>query len=452
MRLAKTFLLIAAMAGAALQARDASACGGCFVSETEVTQVTGHKMILSISQAATTLYDQITYDGNPSSFAWILPIKGVATVGLSSDALFQTLVNDTQVTIVAPPLNCNFGGCNSPSAGFAGGGEGGASTTTATGGVTVIAQQTVGPYQTVQLQSTDPTALTNWLSTNGYNIPADIQPIIAAYVNESFDFLALKLVPGQGVSSMRPVRVTTSGATPTLPLRMVAAGTGAITPINLWILGEGRYETTNLPNFQITADQLTWDWDTQESNYDSLKAAGFASTNNTGWLVDYAQQFSMYNVVDQLQYSVMYDPANSGYADASGNNALQNFNDDMAALFGDIPPQSVWLTRLEGQLSRAALTADLQVGASADQSYIQSYYYLTKSIGTPPACPVNNCGTGAGSSGNPSPGFGTFGNGGGPVAQGGTCAMGHGGDDGTILGSLGAVAALALARRRRWRR
>src|SRR6185312_9583347 len=240
--------------------------------------------------------------------------------------------------------NCNSG-CNAPTAGFAsGGGEGGAVTDTGTTGVTVIAQQTVGPYATVQLQSTDPAALSNWLSQNGYNIPSEIQPIISAYVQESFDFLALKLVPGQGVSAMRPVRVTTTGASPTLPLRMVAAGTGAITPINLWILGEGRYETTNLPNFQITTDQLVWDWNTQESNYDSLKAAGFASTHNTGWLIDYAQPFSMYSLTDQLQYSVQDDPANSGYADASGQNAVQNFNDDMAALFGDIPPQSAWLT------------------------------------------------------------------------------------------------------------
>ena len=53
-----------------------------------------------------------------------------------------------------------------------------------------------------------------------------ILPVIDAYVAEGFNFLALKLVPGQGVDSMRPVRVTTPGAAATLPLRMVAAGTG----------------------------------------------------------------------------------------------------------------------------------------------------------------------------------------------------------------------------------
>ena len=43
---------------------------------------------------------------------------------------------------------------------------------------------------------------------------------IDAYVAEGSDFLVMKLVPGQGVDSMRPVRVTSPGAGLTLPLRM----------------------------------------------------------------------------------------------------------------------------------------------------------------------------------------------------------------------------------------
>src|SRR5579862_8543967 len=80
-------------------ARDSSACGGCFVGETENTQVTGHRMIFSISTTETTLWDQISYSGNPASFSWVLPIRGQVTVGLSSDALFEELENDTQVTV-----------------------------------------------------------------------------------------------------------------------------------------------------------------------------------------------------------------------------------------------------------------------------------------------------------------------------------------------------------------
>src|SRR5262245_52998088 len=62
---------------AATFAPDAAACGGCFVPPLESTLVTGHRMILSISQQETTLWDQIEYTGEPTSFAWVLPIKGI---------------------------------------------------------------------------------------------------------------------------------------------------------------------------------------------------------------------------------------------------------------------------------------------------------------------------------------------------------------------------------------
>ena len=117
-----------------------------------------------------------------------------------------------------------------------------------TGGVTIIAEAVVGPFKTVQLAANDPLALKNWFMENSYNIPADVQPVIDAYLAEGFGFLALKLVPGQGVDSMRPVRVTAPGASPSLPLRMVAAGTGTTTPIELWVFGEGRYEPSNFPS------------------------------------------------------------------------------------------------------------------------------------------------------------------------------------------------------------
>src|SRR5262245_45666116 len=68
-----------------LHATDADACGGCLINQQESTQVTGHRMVLSISNDRTTLWDQITYSGDPTSFAWVLPIKGTVEIGLSSD-------------------------------------------------------------------------------------------------------------------------------------------------------------------------------------------------------------------------------------------------------------------------------------------------------------------------------------------------------------------------------
>jgi MYXO-CTERM domain-containing protein len=459
MRNAKAWLLTVALATvAAAQARDASACGGCFIAQSESTVVTGHKMILSVSQQQTTLYDQIVYSGDPSSFAWILPVKGVADVGLSSDALFQALDQATTTTINSPQLTCPPPpDCGFDNGGpFAGGGGAGGSSS-----VTVVAQNTVGPYETVQLNSADPSALGAWLAQHGYNIPSDIQPVIDAYVGEGFDFLALKLVPGQGVSAMRPVRISTPGASAVLPLRMVAAGTGAITPITLWVMAEGRYDAVNLPSFTIDPNELVWDWDTQSSNYTQVKQAAFAATQNKGWLVQAGEPFSKYILSGQLNDVAMYDPQSSGYGDAMGNGAMQEVADDLEALFGTIPDASLWVTRLNGELSRAALGADLQLGAASDQTQVNRYFNLTNSIGTPPPCPeFPPCSEGAGGFGEGGAG-GSIGAGwgfwwqedtGGASATGGGnsggCATGNGGSA-PMLGGLALLAALAFARRRR---
>src|SRR5262245_53565191 len=70
----------------------ASACGGCFHGmDMRSTQVTGHRMIFSVSPMSTTLWDQITYVGAPEEFAWVLPTKGLVDVGLSADGMFVGL-------------------------------------------------------------------------------------------------------------------------------------------------------------------------------------------------------------------------------------------------------------------------------------------------------------------------------------------------------------------------
>jgi hypothetical protein len=112
-------LTLPLLAAPAFYATDADACGGCLINQEESTQVTSHRMILSISNDRTTLWDQITYSGDPSSFAWVLPIKGTVDVGLSSDGMFSALEQATQVSIRSPSINCLPSGCQggAPNAG-----------------------------------------------------------------------------------------------------------------------------------------------------------------------------------------------------------------------------------------------------------------------------------------------------------------------------------------------
>jgi len=436
-------------------ASDADACGGCLINQQESTQVTSHRMALSISNEQTTLWDQISYDGDPTSFAWVLPIKGTVEVGLSSDALFNALDQSTQVYISSPSINCLPSNCQGgpPNAGGGSSGAGGFD-----GGVVVIAEEAVGPYQTVQLQSSDPKALETWLLSNGYNIPPDIAPVIDAYVKESFNFLALKLQPGQGVKSMRPVRVTSPGATPVLPLRMVAAGTGATTPITLWVIGEGRYEPTNFPSFEIKASDLVWNWDTQSSNYKDLRQKSFEASSGKAWLVEAAEQFSRYSLESSILWTAEYDPDNSGYgsSDPMGPTALQEATDDLGVLFDTVSESSMWVTRIYGELSRAALATDLNLGAAAKQESVARFLQATNAVGTAPACPPppDWCtdpgdGSGNGTDIDTNPWDNHFGGGNGTVSQSSSCAFGGASSMPTALLLLGGAGALSLARRRR---
>lgn len=467
------FVLLAAVGVAAActfsTTHEARACGGCFTNPSQVQNgdvVTDERMIFRVTPQASTLYDEIEYSGNPQSFAWVLPIHGTVTVGLSSDIVFSAMDAVTVPTIISPtPPQCGSCSCATGAENAASGSGGGSSSGGGAPPVTVLSQQTVGPYATVQLQSSDPNALNDWLTSNGYAIPSNVAPVLAAYVSEGFDFLALKLSPGQGVAAMRPVRVTTPGAGLTLPLRMIAAGTGATVGLTLWIVADGRYAPQNFPTFTISGSDLVWDWSTQESNYTTVRAQKEAALNNAAWQIESALQLSPY----QIESPILNDEASQDYlpvpgaddagADdagiGEGETADQVRQDDLATLFPGGDQSEVFVTRIRGDLSHAALANDLVVEASADQSILSNQYFVTQSINAP-ACPAvpNPCppcayGNGGSSSGGI---FGDVGSGTSGTSGGSGCSTtpeDRGGANGGIILAGLVVAAIALNRGRR---
>jgi len=271
-----------ALAAIPLSETYARACGGCFLPPTEVTVVSGHRMVFSISQSRTILWDQFSYSGDPSEFAWVLPVHAASVkLELAHDEFISALDSYTTPTIIGPPNNGggSFGcGAANYAAGAADGGT----------GVHVISQEVVGPYEVATLAATDPQALENWLAGHGYTIPPSIQPTVAAYVKDGFDFIALRLLPGKGVSAMQPVRVVSNGADPTLPLRMVAAGVGSDVSIVLYVISEGRYEAANFDNVKVDLTKLQWNKSTAKSNFDDLTQQALTQNDGRNWVLDFA--------------------------------------------------------------------------------------------------------------------------------------------------------------------
>jgi hypothetical protein len=397
-----------ASAVALIGERDARACGGCFHPPTQtVTDITDERMLLSASTSQSTLYDQIRYSGNPTSFAWVLPIHGTVDVGLSADVLFDSIDVITETKIVAPrstcapPPNCFFGPAST----------GGAFAADASAGVpvvTVTKQENVGPYATVQLHSTDPTALETWLAQNGYVVTAEEKPVIAQYLTEGFDFLAMKLLPNQGVQAMRPVRVTTKGGSLSLPLRMASVGTGVSVGITIWVVSDGRYEPQNFPFFHINDSQLVWDWKTSSSNYTTLRAQQEAASGGKGWEIESSltlnEQLITNVILSGGQYFAGFGPFGGtaavsdptldylpvGSADAGADAGYQSAEEvrtaDIAALFAGIPAPNVRVTRIRSNILHTAMTKDLVLQASADQSEVSNVRNVTQSVNL--VCPT----------------------------------------------------------------
>lgn len=432
-KLFASLVALSALGAATLLSDSADACGGCFVPPSENTVVTGHRMVLSISKTQAVLWDQIQYSGDPSEFSWVLPVKKGAFVEVANDAFFDVLETGTVTTVQAPPEGCappNGGGgigCGAQDFASSARDEGGGYN----GGVQVLHEGTVGPYDTVTLSAENPNALTEWLEDNGYDLPDDIKPTVDAYVEEGFDFIALKLQPNQGTSAMKPVRVITPGSGFTLPLRMVAAGVGDSVDIVLYVIGEGRYEAAGFGNTTVKPELVTWDFKVDRSDYAEQRLSLLEADGGKNWLTSYARKnailgqvsdplnggFVGYNIGDDFQFA---DTIASAYIlqgfengevegvtseqtcldklqNAQGSGVVTNLCvegdcapagpgeidaqlltcenlDDIAVALEGMHPEDVVLTRLEAKLPVAALETDLRLEASSDQSEVESRF------------------------------------------------------------------------------
>lgn len=311
--------------------------------------------------------------------------------------------------------------------------------------VTVVNRETVGPYEVVTLHSNVQGEFVGWLQMNGFVVDDAIQPIIDQYSAEGFDFIAMRLEPQFGVQSMKPVRVISPGASPALPLRMVAAGTGAETAVTLFVIGEGRWEAQNFPNVGMYTAALTWDFATSSSDYSQRRVELLAQNEGRSWLGSYARLGGLLSPINNSlgmppTYQTNGGTATTTIAQFFTQTAFENFEtaefscadkfakhadsmdmvvdlctvpnmpcadvmpgqidsrefvcaasednptvplDDLAVAMLGQHPASVWLTRLEGNLSRKALETDLILAPEEKQAEVDNWITPVRKANVP---------------------------------------------------------------------
>jgi hypothetical protein len=386
--LSTAVVLVAAALAVAVTPSRAAACGGCFAPSETVTVVTGHRMAVALSPTETTLWDQITYAGNPEDFVWILPIQGEVLVELADNAFFEALSNSTGITLqgtFAPPRTFCPDPCDDFSFGAsAGRGAEDGGGTMEPPPVTVYGEATVGPYETATIGSTDPGALVAWLRDHGYAVPESAIPIIAHYVDAGLNFAALRLSPNSGVNQMQPVRVTTPGMMPVFPLEMVAVGATGSLGLELYVFAEGRSEAQNFPVVQVDGDDLYYDWETTTFNYaEAFDLALDREGSGRAWVAEFAQSdsyaspFTGSSWRSTVESYVSYDEAGA---------VLGSSMDDFAVVTRSIARP--YLTKLRTDMAVEHLDQDLVLQAALDDAAVDPYFNVSRERNRPdePVC------------------------------------------------------------------
>ena len=281
-------LAATALALTSLAALPAYACGGFFCFTQPVDQ--SAERILYVQEGGKiTVHIQISYTGEDQNFSWILPLQKAPEGGglkPSSDSVFQLL---EQATSPQFQLNWkNTADCSGPQQcmyASAGGGDG---TNGTKGGVQVLLQQNVGPYEAVVVKGTSSTELVDWLNANKFVQPQATKPLIEQYVKENYVFLALKLQKDKSAGDLVPIAVTLDEVGPCLPIRLTALATAPDMPIVTWVVGKARAIPKNFLHVEI--NDAAVDWMTAGGNYKTVVSKAVDLGSGHAFLTELAKK------------------------------------------------------------------------------------------------------------------------------------------------------------------
>jgi hypothetical protein len=208
------------------------------------------------------------------------------------------------------------------------------------------------------------------------------------------------------------------------------------------VVSDGRWEPQNFPFFTITDSELTWDWTSENginggsSNYETVRLRKENALKGRGWQIESSLELNQFTIEQELSGAIQSNSYSSspvgGYlssgepsaADAGADSAapveggsLGTVSDaasnadsgdtgaefeagsvqaqqlaasqDLEVLFAGIAGSSVRITRMRSDVVHSALTVDMVLQASADQSELTNLHYPANQTGQP-VCPVYN--------------------------------------------------------------
>jgi hypothetical protein len=223
MRRAMKRLLAFAASSAVLFAGSAAfPCGASF--GTGVTVDPHQDIIVVWKDNVETYVFQPTFCGTAADFGLILPVPAA----LSQKPSLTDQQAFTTAAALSEPTKRQVVQHNG---GFACGASGGSKTLNAAGdGTTVVASGRVGFLDWAELQTDTTTALTDWLTANGYPYSSAAATVFSYYVTKGWHFIAFHIsqeaAPGGATicRALGPVTLSFPTPSPVVPSRMASAG------------------------------------------------------------------------------------------------------------------------------------------------------------------------------------------------------------------------------------
>lgn len=288
-----TFAL--ALAGMGLST-PALACGGFFCSQEPMDQ-SEERIVFAVDEENGTVdaHIQIFYEGVAKEFAWVVPVQAIPELFVSTDQLFQVIQWQTD-----PQFWLEWkeeGTCEWDDWGFydvalesddgdSAGGNG------QDEGVIVVDQAQVGPYDTVTLQASDADALIDWLQDNNYDLPDDLTPVLANYIDETGYFVALRLSNDKDAGDITPLGMRYEANKPSIPIVLTSIAAVPDMRLQVTIFGSERFVPESYLHVQI--NEAAIDWLNYGSNYEDVISQAADEAGGHAFATDFAGDASAF--------------------------------------------------------------------------------------------------------------------------------------------------------------
>ncbi|MFI9624515.1 DUF2330 domain-containing protein [Streptomyces sp. NPDC052042] len=219
--LSLALLLVASQLGSLISPAYACGCGAMVPRGASEVAVDREASVVTWDGRTEEIVMRLTVRGDAPEAAWIMPVPHRADVELGDPSLFSELD-----ALTAPvPKTRHYFWPRSDDWPFAGSGADGAGRPSAAAPpVQVVGRERLGPFDVARLAATDPEALRDWLDGNGFELPDRLATALKPYVDQKWEYVAIRLVPRGGNDPLRgeldPLRLRFAAERPVYPMRL----------------------------------------------------------------------------------------------------------------------------------------------------------------------------------------------------------------------------------------